>query len=551
MARKLANFSYTTLNGTINNSTTTVVVTSASLFPATGNFTIRIDDELMLVTNRSGNTFTVTRNVESTSAASHTTGANVYGPLTLAALEEYILEYGTGITLSGELGGTIATATVDATHSGSPHHPQAHNLFSADHTGDLTHTDTPADNDLLQFDSGTGKWNAEPAANHGSHGGGGGGRTPYKALVYRSSGTQSTAIQADGTVISGPSTNHATVINAAITYVAANGGGDVFISAGDYTITSSIVVVTNVDLNGEGQYGRTDSAPSSGHARGTRITTTTAGLVMVDVSGYGSRVKNISIDGQNTGTTIGVRLRAGDSAVQFCGIFNCATGVQVSTDSGPNAFFTGQRVEHCVLDHNNTLGILVDSGVTDGRIHSCWVLHSASASRYAIELLAGGWTVDGECHITESSSGSGGDILIDGGNCKVIGNYMDTNGTFNINVTGGGGGIIAGNFIKPGSGGRTACIQVGGGWMLIYGNTFSCNASARWAIRYTSASPKGMCFGNSSFDHATGTTPFDVVGSSTNARIPNGFYMQSTTATSTTLSPRFMAWGNNMVLTGS
>lgn len=74
---KFANNAQTTLNGTINNSTTSVVVTSATGFPSSGNFRIRVGDEIMLVTAVSGTTFTVTRGSESTSAVSHISGVTV------------------------------------------------------------------------------------------------------------------------------------------------------------------------------------------------------------------------------------------------------------------------------------------------------------------------------------------------------------------------------------------------------------------------------------------------------------------------------------------
>jgi hypothetical protein len=45
----------------------------------------------------------------------------------------------------------------------------AHALFSATHGGDVNDADTPADNEVLTFDAGTGRWNAEPASGHGSH----------------------------------------------------------------------------------------------------------------------------------------------------------------------------------------------------------------------------------------------------------------------------------------------------------------------------------------------------------------------------------------------
>ncbi len=91
---KLANNASTTLNGNINNSTTSVVVTSASGFPTSGNFRILIGNEILLVTAVSGTTFTVaTRgSIESTGAASHATGSQVTHILTAGALAQYVSE---------------------------------------------------------------------------------------------------------------------------------------------------------------------------------------------------------------------------------------------------------------------------------------------------------------------------------------------------------------------------------------------------------------------------------------------------------------------------
>jgi len=77
-----ANNASTTLNGAIDNSTTTVVVTDASAFPSSGDFRIKIENELMLVTSVSSNTFTVTRGVEGTTAASHSDTTPVYHIMT-------------------------------------------------------------------------------------------------------------------------------------------------------------------------------------------------------------------------------------------------------------------------------------------------------------------------------------------------------------------------------------------------------------------------------------------------------------------------------------
>jgi hypothetical protein len=76
----------TTLNGTITSGATSLVVSSATPLPTAGDFRILIDTEIMLVTAVSGTTLTVTRGIEGTTAAAHTTGAIVACILTAAAL---------------------------------------------------------------------------------------------------------------------------------------------------------------------------------------------------------------------------------------------------------------------------------------------------------------------------------------------------------------------------------------------------------------------------------------------------------------------------------
>jgi hypothetical protein len=48
-----SNFGFTTLNGSINNSVTSITVTDGSVFPSVGNFRIRVAQEIMLCTARS------------------------------------------------------------------------------------------------------------------------------------------------------------------------------------------------------------------------------------------------------------------------------------------------------------------------------------------------------------------------------------------------------------------------------------------------------------------------------------------------------------------
>lgn len=92
MAEKLFNDPGTTLSAGIDNSVTTIPVTSAAVYGATGNFRIRIDSEIMLVTAISGNNLTATRGVEGTSAASHSNGAVVRFVLTSGGLAQYVAD---------------------------------------------------------------------------------------------------------------------------------------------------------------------------------------------------------------------------------------------------------------------------------------------------------------------------------------------------------------------------------------------------------------------------------------------------------------------------
>jgi hypothetical protein len=69
--------SQTLLNGSHNNSTTTIAVDDATVFPSNPLYRIRIDSELMLVTGISSNNLTVIRGIEGTTAASHADDAAV------------------------------------------------------------------------------------------------------------------------------------------------------------------------------------------------------------------------------------------------------------------------------------------------------------------------------------------------------------------------------------------------------------------------------------------------------------------------------------------
>lgn len=96
MVEQFSNKARTTLNGAIDNSQTSITVTSATGFPTSGDFRIVVvaeggnTDEIMTVTAVSGTTWTVTRASESISgvqsASAHSSGATVSHVLTAGAL---------------------------------------------------------------------------------------------------------------------------------------------------------------------------------------------------------------------------------------------------------------------------------------------------------------------------------------------------------------------------------------------------------------------------------------------------------------------------------
>ena len=106
MAELYTNDPGTTLNGAIISSDLSLTVTSATGFPGSGTFRIRIDNEIMIVTAVASNVFTVTRGAEGTSAASHSNGATINHMLTAGALDAIRANMiSTGLAASRPAGG--------------------------------------------------------------------------------------------------------------------------------------------------------------------------------------------------------------------------------------------------------------------------------------------------------------------------------------------------------------------------------------------------------------------------------------------------------------
>jgi hypothetical protein len=104
---RYANNATTTLNGAINSSVTTIVVTSALGFPNPGPFRILIDNEQIQVTAGYGTTsWTVARGVDGTAAASHLTLAPVTNNITAFDYNQYRQEF--NVLAYGAIGDGVA-----------------------------------------------------------------------------------------------------------------------------------------------------------------------------------------------------------------------------------------------------------------------------------------------------------------------------------------------------------------------------------------------------------------------------------------------------------
>jgi hypothetical protein len=125
---KAKNNATTTLNGGINDTTQTVVVTDGAVFPSTFPFPVLVDSEIMLCTTRTGNTLTCTRAQEDTAAAAHLTAATI----ALMVTAKFITDISTAVNT---IEGTHIAGTAKAQHTAG--------------AGDHTHATTGAEGGQL------------------------------------------------------------------------------------------------------------------------------------------------------------------------------------------------------------------------------------------------------------------------------------------------------------------------------------------------------------------------------------------------------------------
>lgn len=114
---QIVNNAQTLLSAGIDNSQTNIPVSDGSVFPSEGDFRIVIDSELLLVTAISGNTLTAERGVEGSTAASHSSAADVKAVVSEGSFEQRLSDFqglvhvGTTPPLRLMDGSTVLTAS--------------------------------------------------------------------------------------------------------------------------------------------------------------------------------------------------------------------------------------------------------------------------------------------------------------------------------------------------------------------------------------------------------------------------------------------------------
>lgn len=95
MEEQLLNFVESLLDGAINNSQTTLDVTpgDGALFGASGNLTLVVEDEIVVMTSIATDTLTIARAQEGTTAVSHASGTKVSANWTKGTAENIMADY--------------------------------------------------------------------------------------------------------------------------------------------------------------------------------------------------------------------------------------------------------------------------------------------------------------------------------------------------------------------------------------------------------------------------------------------------------------------------
>lgn len=194
---------------------------------------------------------------------------------------------------------------------------------------------------------------------------------------------------------------HASIQNA-IDYVNSIGGGSVFIEAGTYTISSPIILYSNIEIFGEGNGTKLISNVDGSHPNAVL-----SAIGSLDNELYNIFIHDLFIG--NIGTAVG-----------YHGIYCNYVGTKPTA-----GLTTGSYSRYDLSSVGNSLSINV--GI---KIEDCYILYNLQSGIY-FDIVGSGCI---ECNIIESNGYNG--ILLSSTNCcSVLQNQIYNNTNVGLNIT--------------------------------------------------------------------------------------------------------------------
>lgn len=230
-------------------------------------------------------------------------------------------------------------------------------------------------------------------------------------------------------------TDDTAAIQAAINAVVAVGRGTVFLPAGNYLISSSLILDANsITIKGEGErYATQITISASADPTWLLIVGNTKNVAYNCIEGITFQGKNLT-----TSTGGGILFRSTASTIQQCNIFQFGgTGVRISAFSSTIFaifMFNDEMAQNGMNTTTPGDNLVIDSTVTDSEFERLILAgdNSRASTRYCVNS-AGTAMKFIDCHTWNATSH--GFFQSGGTFCEIIGGEFETNIGDNIHIT--------------------------------------------------------------------------------------------------------------------